>query len=103
MHYKADKFSKNNKNTITSKSQKVSDDELGKGINNDLTTLDVVKLKEKYDCPSAVCDEKCDSDKDCAGSSDKCNKCCWWVGSGNICTKPLFGVGCISPKPSFFS
>ena len=45
---------------------------------------------------SASCNQKCNSDSDCSGSNT-CNKCCWWVGYGNICTDPNSVVYCIPP------
>jgi hypothetical protein len=48
---------------------------------------------------SASCDQGCNSDGDCSGSNT-CNKCCWWLGYGNICTDPNnlhLGI-CASPN-----
>ena len=44
-----------------------------------------------------VCDKSCNSDVDCS-SSDSCDRCCYWLGKGNICMKPLLGHGCAKKR-----
>jgi hypothetical protein len=118
MHYHATAFSKDDKfpfpPTITSKIRDIPTSELGRA--NDLTSSDIINLKSMYKCTSPnpspvtsprpsprpspveprgnVCDRPCKSDDECSGS-DTCNRCCWWIGYGSVCSAPLLGVGCI--------
>jgi hypothetical protein len=115
LHYNSMQFSNGNgEPTITSKIPGISTEELGSS--NDLTPIDILKLKNMYKCTSPdpspspspaplpypspeeprgnVCDRQCKSDNECSGS-DTCNRCCWWFGYGSVCSAPVLGVGCI--------
>ena len=112
MHYPATAFSWDQKSpTIISMIPDIPTNELGRA--NDLTASDIINLKSMYKCKSPsppspvtspkpppieprgnVCDRPCKSDDECS-SSDTCNRCCWWIGYGSICSAPLFGIGCI--------